>query len=127
MATETKAPAFTPGPWIVETQPSDAGGEYITGHVISPRHTYAGNKVSRRDSITDPNSMTRADAHLIAAAPDLYRSGDNAVSLIQRFLDSHDRLARANGAAGCSCLICRESRTWLHDARGALAKAEGRS
>jgi hypothetical protein len=61
----------TPGPWTVETQPSDSGGSYITGHITSPRHTYAGNRVSRRDSITDPNTMTRNDAYLIAAAPDM--------------------------------------------------------
>ncbi len=57
---------FTPGPWTVEVN-----GGYITGHIISEKHTYAGNTVSRKDSICDPNSMTYCDAHLIATAPDL--------------------------------------------------------
>ena len=56
----------TPGPWEVETLDG-----YITGHVISPNKNWAGNSApqTRRDSITGVDSMTAADARLIAAAP----------------------------------------------------------
>ncbi len=56
----------TPGPWKVE----EVDG-YITGHITAEAHTYCGNTVGRKDSVTAPDSMTRADAYLIAAAPDL--------------------------------------------------------
>jgi hypothetical protein len=61
----------TPGPWAVEMIGQDDlyGHVYISGHVTSPLHTYCGNTVGRRDSIAAPDSMTWADAHLIAAAP----------------------------------------------------------
>lgn len=47
---------------------------------------------------------------------------DEALSLVGRFLDSHDRAAKP---AACACVVCREARAWLHDARAAIAKAEG--
>jgi len=59
--------AATPGPWVHEKHPSDGGGEYTTGHVISVHHTYRGNLVSRPDSVTGADSMTYADGELITA------------------------------------------------------------
>lgn len=53
----------TRGPWEVETLDG-----YITGHVRSTYHNYAGNAVSRRDSVTAPDSMTAKDAKFIALA-----------------------------------------------------------
>lgn len=45
--------AATQGDWELEI--ADC---YITGHIISPNHTYCGNKIARKDSITAPDSMT---------------------------------------------------------------------
>lgn len=58
----------TAGPWVVEEQESDHGGFYITGHITATAHHYAGNKISRTDSVNDPNSLTRHDAEFIAHA-----------------------------------------------------------
>lgn len=52
----------TPGPWQVEY----ADG-YITGHITSPQHSYAGNTASRTDSIFDENSLTADDAEFVIA------------------------------------------------------------
>jgi hypothetical protein len=61
----------TPGPWMIETQQSDFGGEYITGHITSPHHNYAGNRVERTDSIMSPGTMTLDDAeYLVLCAPE---------------------------------------------------------
>lgn len=74
----------TPAPWTVEIQESDAcESGYITGHITSPLHTYCGNTRGRRDSIADPASMTWADAHLIAAAPDLLAALEDLAKFIQ--------------------------------------------
>ncbi len=84
MATATSnIVSHTPGPWTVETQPSDTGLDYITGHITSPLHTYCGNRVERADSITAPSSMTRADARLIAAAPDLLAALRELVEMVR--------------------------------------------
>jgi hypothetical protein len=70
----------TPRPWVHEMIPSDAGGQYTTGHVISLHHTYRGNLVSRSDSVTGPDSMTYADGELITevrnALPELLQALD---------------------------------------------------
>jgi len=115
----------TPGPWHVEKMPSDAASEYITGHITSPLHTYCGNTVGRTDSITDASSMTWADAHLIAAAPDLL----DAVKLAYQYAPFHT--ADCEGITrdeyeggvfenrdGCTCFIAKML--------AAIAKAEGR-
>ena len=61
--------AATPEPWRHETQESDSfDGAYSSGHVTAAAHDYAGNTVSRRDSVTAPDSMTFADGEFIAAA-----------------------------------------------------------
>lgn len=69
-AIRARAEAATKGPWINETQPSDTGGEYATGHVVSRHHTYAGNSAprTRRNSVTSPDTMTFADGEFIAHA-----------------------------------------------------------
>jgi hypothetical protein len=74
----TTGPTPTPGPWTVELVGQDDlyGRVYISGHITSPLHTYCGNDRGRKDSITSPDSMTRADAYLIAAAPELLAALD---------------------------------------------------
>jgi hypothetical protein len=52
----------TKGPWVAEE--SDG---YITGYVYSKYHKYHHPKV-RKGLVTDPTTMTNADAHFIAEA-----------------------------------------------------------
>lgn len=88
----------TPRPWVHEMIPSDAGGSYTTGHVISVHHTYRGNTVVRPDSVTGPDSMTHADGELITemrnALPELLDVGD------QRFRDGMEAVLDALKAIG---------------------------
>ena len=81
----------TPGPWTVEEIGQDDiyGHVYISGHITSPLHTYCGNTSARTDSIAAPDSMTRADAYLIAAAPDLLA----ALQLVAAQLPTIDKIA----------------------------------
>lgn len=119
----TNAEKHTPGPWTVETQPSDSGGTYITGHVTSPLHTYAGNRArfTRPESITSPDTMTKADAHLIAAAPEMYEALKHAIGILENM--DVDALGES-GTSEDSWLLRDE---YLHHFRAAIAKAEGRS
>ena len=57
----------TQGPWWQLKHPSDMGGMYSSGHVVSAHHDYAGNFKARKDSITAPDSMTFSDGAFIAA------------------------------------------------------------
>ena len=85
----------TPGPWKHETHEGGNFGEreYTAGHVTSLHHNYAGNRVSRRDSITSENSMLFADGEYIAAAhPDAIRS----------LLDDLDRAEQTSDDLGLS-------------------------
>lgn len=110
---ETK---FTPGPWLVEefggdVAMGDDGTEFITS---MPILSAARNRAGGRETIAtawgsegdDPlcsltNESTTANAHLIAAAPDLYE----ALAYARRFLkpEDHDTafvdaaLAKAKG------------------------------
>jgi hypothetical protein len=81
--------AGTKGPWKVETIPSDMGGEYITGHITAEAHNYAGNSVSRRDSVMAPDSMTAKDAYLVVA---LVNAAPWLLALVERIPGYSDDL-----------------------------------
>lgn len=86
-------PAFTPGPWVYS-------GRLGFGHLVSPNIAvaYGGATSGRQDS-------GEANAHLIAAAPDMYE----ALKLVMQHGRIDDSEHRMNVVAA------------------ALAKAEGRS
>lgn len=117
MLTEKQKP--TPGPWTVETIPSDSGGHYITGHITSPLHTYAGNTSprTRPESITSPDTMTKADAYQMAASPEMREACELFTAAAHEVLDL---LSRHGLPWPASIAFAAEK------ARNAIAKAEDR-
>lgn len=82
--TETK---FTPGPW--QTHISEVRGDLC---VISERAWICGEILNRVRSI--PEEEARANAHLIAAAPELYAALETAIEEINHLR----KFAGDNGA-----------------------------
>ncbi len=66
--------AATPEPW--ESEERDG---YITGHVTSKKHEYCGNTVARKDSVTDPSSMTADDSIFIAKSRTLLPAANRTI------------------------------------------------
>lgn len=62
---EKRATLATPGPWSHAKHDSDFGGDYTSGYITSPHHTYRGNVVSEADRITDPSTMTFDDGEYL--------------------------------------------------------------
>ena len=96
----------TPGPWEVEfNDVGESGIRWITGHVTAKAHKYCGNSGpgARPDSVTHVSSMTAADAHLIAAAPDLLAACKEALHLLEPETDAKPMIeaaiAKAEGKA----------------------------
>lgn len=94
--------SFTPGPWEIEV--TDLG-EYINAPDGS---TIAG--------IWFVGEPTKANAHLIAAAPELYEALEKA---LQSMLTDNDQVA-----IDCDCRVCLLRREAIAKARAALAKVE---
>lgn len=69
----------TQGEWIVEENDG-----YITGHIVSDKHTYAGNTASRTDSIFNENSMTTTDAAFTVDLVNFFRGHAQALLEAQR-------------------------------------------
>lgn len=71
----------TQGPFVLQHRDG-----YITGHILSDRHTYAGNAVSNPKSVCDENTMTREDGEYITAllnhAAELIADAERLRSLI---------------------------------------------
>jgi len=82
---------WTPGPW-------EADGEFVDGADGSAIYTALGYDP---DNVPLHDEIQKANASLIAAAPDLYEALEGAVEAME--------------AAGMSC----------HDERAAIAKARG--
>lgn len=80
----------TPGPW----------------HVSQPDGNYIRSEIGGIAGLTF--SATKADAHLIAAAPDLLEALELAVTLDRSAADGDESI-------------------WVTDARAAIAKAKGQS
>ena len=104
---------FTPGPWCVfediRTDKNPYGRdseEYIAGFNIE-----SGNyEVVGCDGISGGSDIERANAHLIAAAPELYEALEEMSSCLSDIISGNDW-----GAV----------EEYLDDARAALAKARG--
>lgn len=126
----------TPGPWQID--PGDQGDSSVgmsgyAPYVFVPHPRIEGEEIilatlhpTCYDNTEEGDALELGDiganAYLIGAASELLVRTDEALSLVGRFLDSHDRAAKP--AAGCACVVCREARAWLHAARAAIAKAE---
>lgn len=78
------APKFTPGPWVVEGPHSVVGGGQcleIRGYAITVATLAANDAKGSADE-----KATRADANLIAAAPDLYAELEKSAALLNALL-----------------------------------------
>ena len=107
MTTETR-PAFTPGPWrILRQTPAEGfvGWLFFVIQDHGERNPIAPATLRTEDGVVA--QVTEQDAHLLAAAPDLYEA-------------LRQMLAHADRACG-ACV--RDEHV---AARAALAKAEGR-
>ena len=105
MSTETRT-TFTPGPWTVERI-------YDTGYEVRmpPTEDFGSPGVE----IISPN--VRADANLIAAAPEMYEA-------LRRYVEiSYECHAALKHGAPKDCCGFAQN---ISDARAALAKAEGK-
>ena len=109
MTTETK---WTPGPWRVERRP-DKSALLVIADEASP---LSGQAYGRTVAMTPIGG--RYDAHLIAAAPDLYA----ALRFLLDMAPSPCPVEREDEGNDVS-----EHRKALRVARAALARAEGRS
>jgi len=67
----TDQPKWTPGPWVVEPVNHDGDGGTLVRLTDYPNPNCVAN-VWGTESAGEPNAESIANAHLIAAAPDLY-------------------------------------------------------
>lgn len=102
-------PKFTPGPWkaVMSGVVPIEGAPLYPAHVKRIHHDEQGRRM--HSYIADLHSNIDADAHLIAAAPDLYAALEKLSTIAQC------SCARINHAKGCYVRIASE----------ALAKARG--
>ena len=103
---------FTPGPWVVEPVNHDNDGGTLVRLTDYPNPNCVAN-VWGTESARTPNAEGIANAHLIAAAPDLY------AALLVAELASEELCQGQDPANEC----------WvtLATVRAALAKARGQS
>ena len=73
MTQETKTEQWTPGPWEINDT-NESGDQYI-GPVDTMRYI-----ALAMQNLLEPAEETKANAHLIAAAPDLYTALKNLVA-----------------------------------------------
>lgn len=91
----------TQGKWNIETIPSDGGGDYITGNITSPLHTYRGNSSSRGDVVCGGDTVTNRDAAFIAACAGNAESGwRSTIAAIDGLEDAYHALRNACNAPG---------------------------
>lgn len=90
------ATKFTPGPWELSLEVPNWGEGDDDPEFYS---VYIG-----KECVDIPTDNAKADAHLIAAAPDLYAAATKALSV-------HEDI-------GCSCAGCAALRVALAKARG---------
>ena len=108
----TDQPKWTPGPWRYDR----TNGSPTTGE-----HMIAGAKPGYLAEVRDCGSGdVRANAHLIAAAPDLYAALDD---LLAAYAEPDQQICC--GGHGCGCRGASVRDLAEHRARAALAKARG--
>lgn len=115
-------PKFTPGPWRageswrppivnfeVKDEDKDANGNIFWGYSIFGSNEHGGEVLPTLAAVHNFPDNMKANAHLIAAAPDLYEAAGFALDLLERVGDS------------------RKDAPVIDALRAARAKAEGRS
>ena len=116
----TNQKAHTSGPWKVYDQGKDDGEEY--GCCV----------LSETDPIADwiaRDVMNRANARLIAAAPDFYREAVRVVAWLERLAanaDKHAQDTRFMTLAEANKADAKNYRASIAGLKAAIAKAEGR-
>jgi hypothetical protein len=106
MNIEMSAPKFTPGPWLLDIRIgciaiySGAKENCLSG--INKIAYWSG--FSDDDGNWQTNDIDKANATLIAAAPDLYEAANNLLFLCNKYIPDHH---------------------WLNTAEKALKKARG--
>ena len=96
---------WTPGPWAVKWETNVFGGERLVAGTGG--HT---------SNISDVEPENRANANLIAAAPELYAALERAKQCVA----THDHAFEESVTEFEALLKC-----WLEDANAALARARG--
>lgn len=110
----------TPGPWrvryIADGEPSR--GFFVEAPRINPKHGYDIEILCEDGNY--PDDMREADAHLVAAAPDLLA----VAKLSEKFYrDELEAIGDCEHAVNiCCCEIKRE----LEDLQAVISKAEGK-
>ena len=103
---------FTPGPWVCGNRYSSMGVYTESGDVI------ANTRGSQRNFDRETQLAEQdANAHLIAAAPELYAAAELALIVAESWI--HDQLDGTNSLG--------EALVELNPVRAALAKARGES
>jgi len=110
--TETKA-AHTPGPWTFRVERDATEHSSARFFVDGPAATGRGRWVLAETKALPPSALNEAEAnaHLIAAAPDL-------LAVARRFLEMYDDVRNSVGPS---------VRAAIDQAERAIANAEGRS
>ena len=108
-APSTDPVSHTPGPWWVERRVGDA-------LQVNARHRGEGSSYCVASVNHWEGDADRANARLIAAAPDL-------LAAINAMLNHY----RTEGCPDPKCRLCERSKTAEAAANAAVAKAEGRS
>lgn len=104
-------PKFTPGPWHIgygKTVESLGGGDFFAIGLKTDPDWTAICLLSPADSVSN---IDKANAHLIAAAPDLYEALDGLLADITEYQEIN--------------FLGGENNHWQVRARAALAKARG--
>lgn len=122
----SETPKFTPGPWLAAAAPSSVVGWPVvaqTGRAIASV-AYLGIEPNKdRPQRKAFNAESMANAHLIAAAPELYEALKRAHDMLQSVagdIEDGGSLDSLRGKYVLAILGARDA------AYAALAKAEGR-
>jgi len=86
--TDVSVPAFTPGPWTTDYCDS-VHQQY---EIVSPKGYTVATVLptSEKGTLSDARDNDKADAHLIASAPDLYEALVEYVSAFGQALEAHN-------------------------------------
>jgi len=108
--------SHTPGPWMVDCISDDFDGaiDIVSNFTVDADGRRTANWIAACDLQDDRIEENHANAHLIAAAPEL-------LQLVREALQSFEEF---RGATPGDHVV--DLRDWMQTARAALAKAEGR-
>ena len=108
-------PKWTPGPWAVERNKRTWGWVDVVGPSLG-----VGGPTQATDLTLADEVKRIAEAHLIAAAPDLYAALDD---LLASYAEPDQQICCGGHDCGCRGASVRDLAE--HHARAAIAKARG--